>query len=175
MPMADSNGIKIFVFMACHEYDPGMLKATSFLVVLASAGFAQHVENNQARVWNLEKAYWEYVKANDLEKYRALWHEDFLGWPLVSSTPIRKDHITDWITSNAARGLKLASYSIEQLAIQVSGPVAINHYRVKLNWATSGGAEARTDALRITHTWIRTNGTWQIIGGMSAPVNEQGQ
>jgi hypothetical protein len=29
--------------------------------------------------------------------------------------------------------------------------------------------------LRITHTWIRKHGTWQIIGGMSAPVNEKGQ
>jgi hypothetical protein len=26
----------------------------------------------EAQVWNLEKAYWEYVKGNDLEKYRAL-------------------------------------------------------------------------------------------------------
>jgi ketosteroid isomerase-like protein len=152
-----------------------MLKAISFLVVLATAAFAQNSPNDEAQVWNLEKAYWEYVKANDLEKYRALWHEHFLGWPYVSSAPARKDHITDWITMNTSKGVKLQSYSIEQLAIQVTGDIAINHYRIKANWAMSDKAEARTDALRITHTWIRNDGTWQILGGMSAPVNADGK
>jgi hypothetical protein len=58
---------------------------------------------------SLEKAYWEYVKANDLEKYRALWHQDFLGWPLISLAPLRKDHITDWITMNTSKGVKFQS------------------------------------------------------------------
>ena len=43
---------------------------------------------------------------------------------------------------------------------------------------TVGGpppADARTDTLRITHTWLRTGDTWQIIGGMSAPVNSDGK
>ncbi len=61
--------------------------------------------------------------------------------------------------------MKLQSYSIEELAIHVTGDVAINHYRIKANWANNEGAEVRIDALRITHTWIRTHGTWQILGG----------
>ncbi len=151
-----------------------MLKVILFLIVLAPTAFAQD-SANEAQVWNLEKAYWEYVKANDLEKYRALWHEDFLGWPYVSSAPTRKDHITDWITMNTSKGIRLQSYSIEQLAIQVTGDVAINYYRIKANWAASKTGEARRDALRITHTWIRSDGTWQILGGMSAPMNADGK
>ena len=157
------------------QYDREMLKAIPFLVVLAATVFAQDSAKDEAQIWNLEKAYWEYVKANDLEKYRALWHEDFVGWPLVSTAPVRKSHITDWITANTSKDVKLQSFSIEQLAIRVTGDIAIDHYRIKANWASSEGAEARTDALRITHTWIRTRGTWQIIGGMSAPVNANGQ
>ena len=152
-----------------------MLKYIPFLLVLATAGFAQDSAKQEAQVWNLEKAYWEYVKTNDLEKYRALWHEDFLGWPFVSSAPLRKDHITDWITSNTSKGVRLQSYSIEQLAIHVTGDVAIDHYRIKATWANNEGAEVRTDAFRITHTWIRTHDNWQIIGGMSAPVNSEGK
>ena len=152
-----------------------MLKAIRFVVVLAAAGFAQGAANDEAQIWSLEKAYWEYVKGNDLEKYRALWDEDFLGWPFVSSAPVGKDHITDWITANTSKGVKLQSFSIEQLAIQVTGDIAINHYRIKANWATSEGVEVRKDTLRITHTWIRTHGTWQILGGMSAPVNSEGK
>jgi ketosteroid isomerase-like protein len=152
-----------------------MLKAIPFVVVLAAAGFAQSVSNDEMQVWNSEKAYWEYVKANDLEKYRTLWHEDFVGWPYISASPVRKNHITDWITANTSKGVKLESYSIEQLAVQVTGDVAINYYRIKANWATNQGVEVRKDALRITHTWIRNHGTWQIVGGMSAPVNGEGK
>src|SRR5262245_13978371 len=147
---------------------------TIVLLLLASAPVAQDSAKDEAQVWQLEKAYWEYVKANDLEKYRVLWHESFVGWPFVSSIPVRKDHITDWITANTSKGIKLESYSIEQLGIQVTGDFAIVHYRVKANWASDERTAERTDAIRITHTWIRTHGTWQILGGMSAPVNEKG-
>jgi ketosteroid isomerase-like protein len=153
-----------------------MLRMTSpLLVVLVAAAFGQGTSNDESQVWNLEKAYREYVKTNDLEKYRALWHEDFLGWPFVNSDPLRKDHITDWITINTSKGIKLQSYSIEQLAIQITGDIAINDYRIKMNWANDHEGETRTDVMRITHTWIRIHGTWQIIGGMSAPVNADGK
>jgi ketosteroid isomerase-like protein len=152
-----------------------MSKTISILLALTAAAFAQNSARDEAQVWNLEKAYWDYVKANDLENYRALWHENFLGWPYVSSAPTGKDHITDWITANTSKGTRLQSYSIEQVAIRVTGDIAINHYRIKMNWATSETANVRTDALRITHTWIRTGNTFQIIGGMSAPVNDNGQ
>jgi len=157
------------------QYDREMLKAIPFLVVLAATVFAQDSAKDEAQIWNLEKAYWEYVKANDLEKYRALWHEDFVGWPFVSSAPVRKDHVTDWITTNMSRGVKLESFSIEQLAIQVIRDVAIVHYRIKMVWAGPGPTESNTEVLRATHTWLRTHGAWQIIGGMAAPVNAEGK
>src|SRR5678809_911579 len=145
-----------------------MLKTIGLIVAVTAAAFAGGSDKEQAQIWNSEKAYWEYVKANDLEKYRALWHENFVGWPFVSPAPVRKDHITDWITANTSRGINLQSYSIEQLAIQVTGHITMAYYRIKATWANSTGAEARTDGIRITHTWIRTHGTWQIIGGMSS-------
>jgi hypothetical protein len=83
--------------------------------------------------------------------------------------------ITDWITANASKGISLHSYSIEQLAIQITADIALDYYRINVTWANSAGTEVKTDRLRITHTWIRTHGTWQIIGGMSSPVNATGQ
>jgi ketosteroid isomerase-like protein len=154
-----------------------MLKTIPFLLALICASQLIAIPaSDESQIWNLEKAYWEYVKANDLEKYRALWHDDFVGWPSISSEPVRKDHITDWIMNNTSKGLKLQSYTIEQLAIQVTGDVAIDHYRIKMNWAEGNtGKVARMDATRITHTWMRIGNTWQIIGGMSAPVNADGK
>src|SRR5437762_1983708 len=137
-----------------------MIRSLAYLLALTIAVSAQSAANDGAQVWELEKAYWEYVKANDLEKYRALWHEDFLGWPSFSSTPLRKDHITDWITRNTSEGVKLQSYAIEQLGIQLTGDIAINHYRVKMVWSGPGPTESKTEVLRITHTWLKSHGSW---------------
>ena|SRR5262249_22381383 len=145
------------------------------LVVLVATAFGQGATNDESQVWNLEKAYWEYVKANDLDKYRALWHENFLGWPFVNSAPVRKDHITDWISMNTSKDIKLESYSIEEVAIQITDDIAVTQYRIKMNWAKGEQPETKNDTMRITHTWIRTDGIWQIIGGMSAPVNADGK
>jgi ketosteroid isomerase-like protein len=152
-----------------------MLRIISLFLALAATTFGQDSAKNETQIWQLEKAYWEYVKANDLERYRALWHENFLGWPFVSSVPVRKDHITDWITANTSKGIKLRSYSIEQLGIQVTGDVAVDYYRINAMWANSQDTELRTDRLRITHAWVLADGTWKIIGGMSSPVNEKSQ
>ena len=166
-----------------------MLKTILVLLAVTAAAFGQDSAHTagpiadsrwsaqtEAQIWHLEKAYWDYVKANDLQKYSALWHPDFVGWPFVSAAPVRKDRITDWITSNTSKGLRLQSYSIEPLAVRVTGDIAIDHYRLKANWTSSNTDElARTDVMRITHTWLRTDGTWQILGGMSAPVNADGK
>ena len=157
------------------KYHGHMLRITTLFLALTATAVGQNSAKNEGQVWELEKAYWEYVKASDLEKYRALWHENFVGWPFVSPAPVRKDHITDWITANTSKGIKLQSSSIEQLAIQVTGDIATNYYRINATWTNSTGAEVRTDRLRIMHTWTRMHGRWQIIGGMSSPVNADGQ
>ena len=87
------------------KYDRHMLRIITLFLALTATAFGQNSAKDEAQVWELEKAYWEYVKANDLEKYRALWHENFVGWPFVSPAPVRKDHITDWITANTSKGI----------------------------------------------------------------------
>ena len=122
-------------------------------------------------VWKLERSYWEDVKALDFTSYRDLWHPNFVGWPYVSPEPVRKDHITDWITANTSKGLHLASYSIKRGDSQTTDNLIVVHYWVTSVWADKDGrGEANT--LRITHTWIKIGSTWQIISGMSAPEAE---
>jgi hypothetical protein len=71
------------------------VRCTLMIVLLAPALFAALPSPGEEKVWSLGKAYWEYVKANDLQTYRTLWHADFLGWPTMNPEPVRKDHITD--------------------------------------------------------------------------------
>jgi ketosteroid isomerase-like protein len=110
----------------------------------------------------------------DLDKYLTLWHADVVGWPSVNSAPAGKDQISDWLTDHAKKGLTIKSYDLEPLAIKVTDNVAVVHYRVKYSWVDNEGKETPARS-RITHTWIKTPEGWQIIGGMSAPVDAQGR
>ena len=123
---SDRTSALRMVFSQFAKYYRPMLKMIALFVAVTAAPFAESSDNEQAQIWNLEKAYWEYVKTNDLEKYRALWHENFLGWLFVSPVPVRKDQITDWITANTSKSSTMQSYSVEQLAIQVIGDLAMD-------------------------------------------------
>ena len=146
--------------------------AAMVVVLLASPLFAQQASTAENQLWSLEEAYWKYVQTNDLEKYRSLWHADFLGWPLSSPEPAHKAQITDWITAHTSKGETLQSYKIERLTTQVTGAYATTTYRVRLTWADGVG---KPGTLRILHTWVSNGeGQWQIISGMSAPTNAEG-
>jgi ketosteroid isomerase-like protein len=151
-----------------------IVRCIIIVVLLAPALFAALPSADEEKVWSLEKAYWEYVKGNDLQTYRTLWHADFLGWPNMNPEPVRKDHITDWITTHTSKGQTVKSYDLERLTTQVTDNLATVTYRVRLTWADKNGA-GKPATLRIIHTWLRTaSGTWQIISGMSAPTNAEG-
>jgi len=152
-----------------------MIRSESRAILLALAGLcltlsaaAQQSANEQA-VWKREADYWKFVKAADLEAYRGLWHDAFVGWPSSSAQPARKDHITDWITGLTAKGLRLQWYSIEPAASQATENIVITHYWVTAFWSDAKGNGEPPETNRITHTWIRTPTGWQILGGMSAP------
>ncbi len=143
-------------------------------VLCASKLVAAPLSPDAEKVWALEKVYWHYVQRYDLNSYRSLWHADFLGWPYMSPEPIRRDHISDWITGFKKNGDTLKSYELEQLSVQVTGDIATTTYRLHARWSNKNGTE-RTVVSRIIHTWVRDkSGSWQIISGMSALANSEG-
>jgi ketosteroid isomerase-like protein len=141
-----------------------------FAVALSAAmpALSQQSDNEKA-VWKLESSYWAYVKAVDLDSYRALWHENFVGWPSANSQPVRKDHITDWITARTDKGEWLQWFSLEPAASQSTGDMVVTSYWTTVFWVDKAG-RGEPATMRVTHTWIKTATGWQIIGGMSAPV-----
>ena len=145
-------------------------RLAALFVVVSLPGIlrAQESKNEQA-LWKLEHDYWVYVQKNDLVGYRALWHKDFLGWPSVSATPVRKDHITDWITSETAQGLTFQPGELKQAAIQITGNLGTTTYWMTSTWAGKDG-KGETRTTRIIHTWLKEGDTWHIISGMSMPV-----
>lgn len=141
-------------------------------LIPAAPRTAAQAPNAEQTLWGLEHDYFRYVEANNLSAYSSLWHKGFLGWPSVSPTPVHKEHITDWITSETSQGLSFKLVHFEPAAIQVTGDIGVTCY-----WATykfidkEGNGEQRVT--RITHTWLKEGKTWHIIGGMSMPESAQ--
>ena len=82
-----------------------------FVAFCAAMPAHSQQSDNEKAVWKLESSYWDDVKALDLDSYRALWHEKFVGWPSVNSHPVRKDHITDWIKAHTDKEKPLPGLS----------------------------------------------------------------
>lgn len=135
------------------------------LTLFALTGSAQQSADEDS-VWKLEHSYWEYVKAQDVTSYKALWHENFVGWPSFSPQPVRKDHVADWLTNYKAKGLRLKSYSLKPAASQKTGQLVVVHYWVSMAWTGTDNSE-QTEAIRVMHTWLKGEKGWQIISGMS--------
>lgn len=140
--------------------------AGSFSLVTAEKLQSQTSENAQRALWDLEHEYWRRVQDNNLSAYRELWHDDFLGWPCVSAAPVRKDHITDWITSQTSKGLHFNSGELKPAGIQLTGDIAVVYYWMTYEWLAKDGKGA-PHTFRITHAWLKNENQWLIIGGMS--------
>lgn len=135
----------------------------SFLAIGMSSVFAQEDE-----VWQMEENYWKYVKAGDVEKYRSLWNDDFVGWPCSMSHPSRKVNIGDWVIRIRDEKIQV-SYSLHREAVQYFGDVAVAHYSTPIIYRHSDGTvTGEGQLLKFTHTWKKFGDQWQIITGMCA-------
>ncbi len=135
---------------------------------VSASGIAEEASDEKA-VWNLEEAYWKYVKNNDIKSYLTLWDERFIGWPGFSKTPMEKADVSNWIPPLHKNPAEPYDYELTPKAIRSFGDVVVVHYLVRDFYRSPGTGEIvrPLDEYRITHTWQRRGKTWQIITGMS--------
>ncbi len=141
----------------------------SFVAFCAAMPALSQQSDNEKAVWKLESSYWDDVKALDLDSYRALSHENFVGWPYSNSQPARKDHITDWIKAHTDKGETLAWFELKPADSRVTENLVVTEYWLTSLWADKAG-HGEPFTQRVTHTWIKTAHGWEIIAGMSARV-----
>ena len=135
---------------------------------------ADELSADEQAVWELENAYWERVKNNDITGYRALWDEDFVGWPGFSRAAMEKDVIHTWIAPLHANPREEFDYALTLHAVRSFGDVVVAHYLVEsaISDADTGAWIRDRGTSRITHTWQRRGDSWQIITGMSGTLIE---
>lgn len=113
--------------------------------------------------WELEEAYWRFVKQKEWESYADLWDERFAGWPRHEPVPVHKSNV------RGAWKRNVLDYRLEPLSVrEYGGNVVIAFYRATMRSTDAKGEDERTQTLRITHTWMNTAEGWKIISGMAA-------
>jgi len=135
------------------------------LVVIAAASqeVARGGSSDVKEAWAGEEAYWRYVQARDEEHFRTLWADDFVGWPIVREHPSHKADVR--LSSGTLSSV--TSYELHRESVDSHGPVVITFYRANVRRREAEGHETTTTS-RLTHTWMKRGGVWQIVGGMSA-------
>lgn len=126
--------------------------------------------NLEDEVWNHELAYWGYAETADLDNFISLWHEDGIGWPNNQPAPVNKENARKHM-AGVFETLQLDSLRIEirPLSVRIYGDVGITYFETRSSVTTKDGTKiAERD--RATHTWLRTDQGWKIIGGMEVPL-----
>jgi len=146
-------------------------------VILIVIGFGflctQGVQNQrhldlESQIWQIEESYWELWIKGDIESYLSLLHEDFIGWPSSNEKPSDKNASREFVL-NYLDQTKPFSFEIKPAAIKIINSVAIVHYI--LIWKDKEGNQIG-DSYRITHTWLKEEGNWKVIGGMSSKMEK---
>jgi len=126
------------------------------------------LDADQTKVWQVEELYWKVVAAGDVDGYSALFHENFIGWPCTSDTPKGTQNSSAWVKEIRDNKWTL-NYTLRPEAVQLFDDVAVVHYAAEYVFDYGNGTRrGEGDWRKFTHTWLKKDGRWLLIGGMCA-------
>jgi hypothetical protein len=124
------------------------------------------------KVWSREDEYTRYSEAGDLDAYKSLFHDKFIGWSCNWAHPERKAGVGEWVREVRDKQIKVTS-NVTREGAEDFGNIVVVHYRAtEVDTYPDGHTEGEGEEFKITHTWMHTGDTWQIIGGMCASLRD---
>ncbi len=120
----------------------------------------------EQELWDLEQTYMQYLATGNVDSMMTYYHEKFVGWPSHSAEPVNRE-AAEGSLRGLLKDLKILAHKFQPCAMVMYEKTAIVHYMVELKLAGPGDEEITT-GFRIIHTWIKEDGKWKILGGMSA-------
>lgn len=116
----------------------------------------------EEEIWALEEGYFTNLYRANYDEVLALVHSRFLGWPGALPQPIDKEESARFMRQLISKPIT-CSIRIERGGIRFSGEAALTQYTLHVSFTETG----KTQSSRITHTWIKENSRWKLLGGMS--------
>jgi len=116
-------------------------------------------------IWSLEEAYISYFREANHNAILSLYHSQFLGWPDSRNHPVGRNNLAIFLEKNYFEPSR-SVFEIKRKGIRIVGDVVITHYSLNVSRIDDEGLK-QTEESRLTHTWIKENSQWKILGGMS--------
>ena len=142
---------------------------------LFSLSLAMDVENRrntvEEEIWEMEEAYFINLYRANYGGILTLVHPQFLGWPTNLSKTIGREESAEFMKRLIPQPTP-CTIRIKRAGLQQSGDTALTQYVLYVDCPAASGI-VRTQSSRITHTWIRQNGQWKLLGGMSADIGKE--
>jgi len=142
------------------------------MIILITPLFAQDEEINNTKldkvekeIWSLEEDYISYFGKANHEAILSFYHSQFLGWPDSELNPAGKTRAAEFLVEKYPEPTQ-SVFKIKREGIRIAEDVVITHYLLILSWIDDEGVE-QTRKSRLTHTWIKEDSHWKILGGMS--------
>jgi ketosteroid isomerase-like protein len=134
---------------------------SSMIVFWGSQASGEEWTEAQKEVWKSLEDDWKLIKQGDLEARMANLPDYCSSWWSDRAFPLNKKRLREGYATWFAYG-GVESYELKPFDIQIVGNVAIVYYLWQ--WKGSSGSGSG----RQTSTWIKQEGKWRFMGGMSA-------
>jgi hypothetical protein len=144
---------------------------SAFLLLNFSQAYSATADTDNGRstmeedIWALEEAYFANLYKADYEGVLALVHSQFLGWPGSAPQPIDREGSARFMKQLVTKPTS-CTFKIERAGIRLLEEVALTQYTIHVNCGDTGGV-TKTQSSRITHTWVKEDASWKLLGGMS--------
>lgn len=152
-------------------------KIFSIIILITSISislFGQDMSPEQLEVWNLEELRVKYIKSRDVDNFRAMYHENFIGWPSQATSPVGHSDLGYRIIEAIEEGRDLPRVRIRREAVRIFENIAIVHYASSRSFGSDSDDDPSNGKwIKVTHTWMRVGDTWKIIGGMAASLPKE--
>ena len=150
-----------------------LILSMSLMIFLVTQLSAQDEEIKDSKlstveeeIWSLEEEYISYFSKANHAAILSLYHSQFLGWPNSELHPANKERAAIFLEEKYPEPTQLV-FKIKREGIRIVEDVVITHYLLNLSWTDDEGVE-QTRESRLTHTWIKEDSHWRILGGMSS-------
>jgi hypothetical protein len=132
-----------------------------FVAFFAAPTFGMELSTAQKELWSGIQAGWEVWKKGDMEAmetWEVNFHEDYVWWHAFNLFPKNR---AEW--AKALSSFKIKSFKLEPYEVRIVGNVAIVQYYWRITIPNG-----KVFPGRISSTYIKQDGKWKALGGMSA-------
>lgn len=127
------------------------------------AAATERFEAVQKELWAKELAIYEGRSRGDLSLYLASIADNYIAWPPFNDVPKGEDGLKD--TGRKMQGKTQEVLKMTYLDLALNGDTAVIYYKTHRTRMADG--KPADQHYEVTHTWVRQNGTWKVLGGMA--------